>query len=130
MACSPEDGMMGALGDRTKKKSMSPSEMRAYIESVPDGIAQSYDDAGRVVAQAMLRFVAAHLPDPRALQFMGAMEFGDLWKATDPRGYREALEERAQGATGFQFGWAYNAVRYVAELPPVGNPAIIEVASS
>lgn len=31
------------------------------------------------------------------------------------------------GITGFQWGWAYNAARRCLELPPVQNPAIVEL---
>jgi len=37
--------------------------------------------------------------------------------------FRKALSD----ASGFTWGWAVNAARYAAGLPPVRNPAIIEI---
>lgn len=31
------------------------------------------------------------------------------------------------GLTGFQWGWAVNTVRWILDMPPVGNPAIITI---
>lgn len=32
-----------------------------------------------------------------------------------------------EGISGFQWGWAVNAARRCVELPPVANPAIVEI---
>lgn len=31
------------------------------------------------------------------------------------------------GLTGFQWGWAVNTVRWILDMPPVGNPAIVTI---
>lgn len=40
-------------------------------------------------------------------------------------------EQQAQwdelGLSGFMWGWAVNTVRWLLDMPPVGNPAIVEI---
>lgn len=48
-----------------------------------------------------------------------------LWKATQEK--FPDLNRWLGGATGFQYGWAHNAVRYAFNFPPVGNPAVLTV---
>jgi len=43
----------------------------------------------------------------------------------DPVRYNECNE-----CSGFQFGWALNAVRAIVELPPVPNPAILTIGDA
>lgn len=120
---------------------MSPVEMRVYIETAPDPLdglpiweragVDGYDLSARAAAKAML-LVAA---DDPALLIVPSKEddptgidraFADAhWKAAEDRW--PGLDDWLGGITGFQFGWANNAVRYVLGAEAVGNPAILTI---
>jgi len=125
---------------------MTPAQMLEYIEGAQQ--ATDYGEAARLLAKHMLLFARAHLQPGQLLETpseddyeiayddrnfdvrwaerkVRRVGFSTLWKTKDPKGYRAAMD--VCEPTGFQFGWAYNAVRYCAELPPTGNPAIVEV---
>ena len=121
---------------------MSPSELRAHVEEAPtplDGPAlydrfssepeKGYDMAGRAAAKAMLLVCTE---DPALLSFPeGATStdkaFRDApWKAAEARW--PGLDDWLGGITGFQFGWANNAVRYILGAESVGNPALVTLS--
>lgn len=97
----------------------------------------TYDDAALYTARFILTTLRAHpeiasQPVDSELDLknstpvhiiMSRKGWGDLLKEADPVGYAAAVE----GITGFMWGWAVNAVRYVLDLPAVSNPAIIEI---
>ena len=129
---------------------MTPDEMRAYIETAPDpldgppiysreiaavkdatGMSEAYEVAAAAAAKAML---IVCLEDPSLLNVPS--------KEDDPTGIERAfadahwekakerwpgLDDWLGGISGFQFGWANNAVRYALGVEPVGNPAIMSI---
>lgn len=130
---------------------MTPEEMRAYIKEAPPppphrgrlrrrlrpdppgpwDLAdkdEGYDLSGRGLAHAFL-ILAEERPE-----LLEVPESADGWEAASNERLWEAFKERwprgdewLGGVTGFQFGWAHNAVRYALGAPPVGNPAIMTV---
>jgi len=109
-----------------------------------------YGGSARFLAKCMLQFVKAHLqpgqlthmpcdneyelPNDRrdfslrwAERKLRRVGFSALWQSMDPEGYFAAMA--ACQPTRIQFGLAYNAVRHCCtELPPTGNPAVVEVS--
>ena len=64
--------------------------------------------------------------DPSLLE--GVDEYGDnqkLWAAFEDRW--PAGNDWLGDVTGFQFGWAHNAVRAILGAAPAANPAILEI---
>jgi hypothetical protein len=104
---------------------MDTDALYEWIQAVPDGEAQTYDDAARIIAKAMLEFVQT---SSLASEFraMSSREFGKRWE-DEQREHYLAADKRARGVTAFQFGWAYNAVRAILDLESAGNPAIVEI---
>ena len=120
---------------------MTPQEMRTSIEEAPYPLSglpiwkrkgvDGYDLSARAAARAML-LVAAD--DPALLNVPSKEDdptgvdraFADAhWNAAKDRW--PGLDDWLGGITGFQFGWANNAVRYVLGAEPVGNPAILTI---
>jgi hypothetical protein len=114
--------ILGGAPQPAEAECMPIAEFTAWILSVPDGEAQSYDDAARIIACAMLKLLAAH----PAVAPMSASALGRRWQELDPESYK-AMNERSLGPTAFQWGWAWNAVRAVSGLPTGANPAIVEI---
>jgi hypothetical protein len=123
---------------------MTPEEMREHITEAPlpntEGATKPYDledkDNGYDMAARGLAhaFLVLCEQDPTLLAVPSA--------EGDPTGYDAASNDRLWqafkerwpdgddwlgGTTGFQFGWAHNAVRYVLGAAAVGNPAIVTV---
>jgi len=96
-----------------------------------------YDDAARYTAKFLLVTLRAHpeiavQPVESELDFKNSTPdniivtrkgWSDLLKEVDPTGYEKAVN----GISGFMWGWAVNAARYVLDLHEVPNPAIIEI---
>jgi hypothetical protein len=106
-----EEGMKAVIGgegvDRMNRGEgrMSPQEMRKYIESAPGGRAENYSDAARQYALKLLRYIDKHDKFPK-----------------DPFALSKGM-----GLSGFQAGWARNAVCYARSEPTSPNPAIIKL---
>jgi hypothetical protein len=125
---------------------MTPEEMRAHIEVAPlpntpgatrpweeGNLDHGYDLAGRGLAHAFLVLceedpslleVPSKDDDPTGSERASNDKLWKAFKARWPDG-----NEWLGGCTGFQFGWAHNAVRYVLGVEAVGNPAIVTVGS-
>lgn len=113
-----EQGLRGVLGgediDKINKRegAMSPEGMRAYILAAPEEEGVSYGDDARRFAKAVL------------LEAEGDME--GFFK--DSHQFGDTVSHKADyDLTGFMFGWAVNAVRYVLGAPPIRNPAIVDL---
>lgn len=137
--------------------SMTPEEMRKYIESADlpgDGpppwerpelnrgiveAAESEEESGygyaaRSCAHAILVVAEAHPElldvtdeekrDPSGFE---AADNRKLWDAVKDR--YPAADDWLGGVTGFQWGWAHNAVRYVLGVEPTGNPALVSIST-
>lgn len=140
---SPEAAMSLAInGGELPKREMTPELMEAYLLSAwvapaPEDGASGYDWGAARLGGFLLRTIRAH-PEIAAAPVSGRYGFPDgtiesmivevkgwaeLLKEEDPEGWHAVVD----GVTGFQFGWACNAVRYVLGLGAVSNPAIIEI---
>ena len=80
------------------------------------------------------------LPLPRSVQGHQRWRLpGEPWATLDRKAFRDApwkaaearwpgLDDWLGGITGFQFGWANNAVRYILGAESVGNPALVTLS--
>lgn len=92
-------------------------------------MSQVYGDVARSASKAILRFMEAHpehaerwpsLPFHRFIGHTDEAETIDAaMRASGDYAYIETLR-----LTGFQFGWALNAARFVLGMTPVPNPAL------
>ena len=123
---------------------MTPVEMREYLMTAleiceGDSIHRrmpgmdGYEMAGRCLGKALLIVCEA---DPTLLEIpadkddksgIGAAFHDAHWGAAKAKW--PGLDEWLGGTTGFQFGWANNAVRYALGARAVGNPAIVTVGT-
>ncbi len=69
--------------------------------------------------------VQSHEDDPTGFERANNPKLWDAFKARWPEG-----NDWLGGPTGFQYGWAHNAVREILGAEPVGNPAILTVKVS
>lgn len=122
----------------------TPEEMRAYIETAPDPLdgppiwernngMDGYELSALAAAKAMLIVAEA---DPSTLTIPSREDDPTGWERANADAHWKAACERwpglddwLGGITGFQFGWANNAVRYVLGAEAVGNPAIVTVSA-
>lgn len=111
----------------------TPAELRTIIMSAPDplvGHIFGYEQAANAVAKAMLLVCEenpALLDPPEPATDIDRMFHDAHWKAACARW--PGLDRWLGGLSGFQFGWATNAVRYILSKPQVGNPAVVSVPS-
>lgn len=89
----------------------------------------AYHMAAECLAKALL-IVADRDPslldvDPETEGSWVAANNEKLWEAAKQE--FPGLNDWLGGPTGFQFGWAHNIVRFIHEVEPVGNPAVIDV---
>lgn len=130
---------------------LTPDQMRAQIMAAPDpldgppiyseerGLPRGMKDdncaygvAAEAAAKAMLLIAtlnpalldvtAEEKEDPRGFEAADNRKLWDATKSTYP-----GLDDWLGGITGFQFGWAHNAVRYALGAPAVGNPALVTI---
>jgi len=100
--------------DRINKRegAMSPDEMRSYLMDAPKEKNVTYGDEARRFAKAVL---------------VRADEDADTYMA-DSKGVAEMVDNEGDyDLTGFMFGWAMNAVRYILGGKPNPNPAIVTI---
>ncbi len=113
-----EQGLEAVLGGRDIDKinrhegAMTPEEMRTYILSAPEEKNVSYSDEARRFAKAVL--IEAD-KEPQ-LFLKNSSLFAD-----------KISTQGSYDLTGFMFGWAYNAVRYILGNKPTSSPAIISI---
>jgi hypothetical protein len=115
----PEDALHTILGRSAPppEQRLSSPQMQRWIDAATER-EDSYNDAPRRAARLVLEHLDAH-PDDAALDLSG------LYNRIAQTG--EGAPLRLLGLSGFQWGWAVNAARYVRGLPPVPNPAILEI---
>ena len=111
-----QQGLDAVLGGKDVDKinkhegAMCPQEMREYIMQAPARKNVSYEDESRRFAKGVLAET-----DKNPEEFLkDSKKFAD--KVCDSGDY---------DLTGFMFGWAVNAVRYVLGEKPIRNPAIV-----
>jgi len=123
----PERALQMILGGESAaaaNERLSRAALEAWIcEPLPEGKAETYNEAARIVAQGMLLFTRKHPElDVRPLAIDPFMK---RWEELEPEQYRQVME-RSREPTAFQAGWAYNAVRSILGFMPSGNPALAE----
>lgn len=139
-----------------KETGMTPHEMREYVMSAPapldgppiwerpesqhtsevDGttsMRHGYEMSALAAAKAMLIVADA---DPTLLSLPSVEDdpsgldraYSDKpWQAAKERW--PGLDEWLGGISGFQFGWANNAIRYILGTEAVGNPAVLTIST-
>jgi hypothetical protein len=127
---------------------LTPEQMREHIEEAPmplegepiherfeGDLDKGYDLSGRSLARALL-LTAEEKPelldvsqerekDPSG---WAAANNEKLWTAAKEK--FPGLDDWLGGITGFQFGWAHNAIRYVLGAEATGNPAIATIGKT
>lgn len=125
---------------------MTPEELREKIEAAPEpcGGSRPWDrdmkgeDAYQMVAETLAKaLLIVADANPTLLDVsveqaednsgFAAANNDKLWEAAQER--FPGLAEWLGGPTGFQFGWAHGAVRFIKGAPQVGNPAIVNIGS-
>lgn len=148
-----EQGLKAVMGHEQKEpERITPEELRARLHANPG---DSYSQGSNLLALGILR-VFEQRPetvtwpaDPRSEFFVKGTDevaTGEQirahpesldWRRVDDRDLSEAFKTVAtpeemtayEGCTGFMWGWAVNAAKYVVGAPPVANPAIIEIGN-
>lgn len=141
-----EAALKGALGGEEPPTRLTVQDLRERIEAAsdtPDG----YDACGNACAKVLLHFMlrhpeAANLPASADYEWPKSADGETDWTATptvvqegvydylkriEPETYHRHREHIFGELTGFMAGWAVNAARRCLELPPVPNPAILEI---
>ena len=114
-----EEGLKAVLGDKVlmekinkKEGAMTPLKMRIYIEAAPSMKNVSYSDEARRFAKALLEIADCN-PDVFSKESKFIAD--------------QVMVKSDYDLTGFMWGWAVNAVRYVLGEKPIRNPAIISL---
>ncbi|MCA1572473.1 MAG: hypothetical protein LC798_19670 [Chloroflexi bacterium] len=153
LGMTAEDGMHGALGDETVNEEATrrtPTELLAEIRADQGN---TYSGCANRAALAILELFEARpeaqdwpamaegtfyvtATGERATQEeLRSLSFDDMeFRPTGPDLYEVVKKLRPDlyddvftAMTGFQWGWAVNAAKYIVGAPPVPNPAIIEI---
>lgn len=104
--------ILGGESAPTEEECMSATEMRAWILAArPEDRMTTYGECARWTAKLTLLWLLQHPSDE------------DPYDAMKAAGH----DLGALGLTGFQWGWALNAARRCVELPPLPNPAIMDL---
>lgn len=154
MTC--EDGMHGALGDESVNEEATrrtPAEMLAEIQADQGN---TYSGCANRAALAILDLFktepeavgwpatpegAFHVKATGELathQQLQSLSFDDMeFRPTGPDLYETVKAQRPDlyddvfsQMTGFQWGWAVNAAKYIVGAPPVPNPAIMTIGAA
>jgi len=106
--------ILGGEPSPSEDERMSDEEFANWIRSEDKDI--DYGESARRLARLYLMALeeGCEAEPPR-----------DMWDVVRDR-WPELAEECA-GMTGFQHGWALNAARKVLAMPPVPNPALLEI---
>lgn len=102
-----------------------------YKRDFPDKEMGGYWMAGESLAHALLVLCRE---DPSLLDVPSKEDDPQGFERADNRKLWDAFKERwpegddwLGGITGFQYGWAHNAVREILGAEQVGNPALITI---
>jgi hypothetical protein len=134
----------------TETAETTPEQLRAIIEAAPlpgdgepiyeRGLPTGMDEDGgyaltaNSLAHALLVLAEEDptlldLPtkeeDPSGFERANNSKLWEAFKTRWPEG-----NDWLGGPTGFQYGWAHNAVRYVLGREETGNPAILTIGAS
>jgi hypothetical protein len=112
--------ILGGKPSPAPAERMDAPTFERWIRAAPED-PQTYDDGGRFLAKLMLEVALAS-------DGAGRLSVDELYDAAKEHAGADRwrpLEEN--GVTGFMAGWAANAARWLCELGPLPNPAIIDV---
>jgi len=135
--------ILGGEPSPGEEEQMGVVEFREWLE-LPDQEPHDYGEAARRMARVILAYF---LEDPRRATYPTESEYdfaadpdhgcqGMKPEFTNHVGLYEMMKRDGRrtddfdGCSGFQWGWAVNAARRCVELPPVPNPAIIEIGDA
>jgi hypothetical protein len=148
-----ESALKVVLGGEPQEEQVTrtPAELRAMIEAVPVESRfyrpSGYGDGANATAKIVLHFLERH-PECALMPAESAREWPkkddgttdwngtptvtqegiyDAIKRLEPETYERHREHVFSELTGFMWGWAVNAAKYCLDLPPVPNPAIVEI---
>lgn len=117
------DTILGGKESPKEDERMSQAEFAEWIRSTPteeedvdENLDFDYGEAARLIAKLYLRALE---------EAVASQDSHEVWQVVQERWPKAA--KRAEGGTGFMHGWAFNAARHVLKLPPVSNPALIEI---
>lgn len=153
LGMTAEDGMRGAIGDKTVNEEAvrrTPAELLAEIradqESTYSGCAnraalavldlfEARPETQQWPAEAEGAFHVKATGELATQEELRSLNFEDMeFRPTGPDLYSTVKELRPDlydeifsQMTGFQWGWAVNAAKYIVGAPPVPNPAIITI---
>lgn len=152
LGITAEDGMKAAMGADEEPATRTPVELQAEMEADQSN---TYSGQANIVALALVRlfekrpdlatwpaeaegaFFVKATGERATPEFLRASEWDDMeFRKVDDRDLyaelkaaRPDLSSTFEGLTGFMWGWAVNAAKYVVGEPPVPNPAIITIGS-
>lgn len=144
-----ERALETVLGGQPQPSKDERASRARLLETITEAASRNtpagYDDAANMIAGLVFRFYCEK-PEAQAwpvtqkgYYLLPDGTHADRWCAdgtftpTTPNLYDE-VDKFTGGrlsqieATGFMWGWAVNAARYVSNLPPEPNPAIIEIS--
>ena len=109
--------VLGGKESPAEDERMSALEFAVWIRTAPleSDEARDYGEAARCYAKLYLMAFEADCKG----------EARDVWREAETRW--PDLAKRCEGGTGFMHGWAFNAARNVLHMPPVQNPALLEI---
>ena len=148
--------ILGGKPPPGEDEQMGEVQFEEYIRTAPLSVlnylnATGYSDAAAYLARLGLEFAEAHteidwssVPAedeyselPKGLSTEDSLQhwirntkpikegFSTIWDRLDHSGYRAMMD--AVQPSGFQYGWAVNAIYSILKLLPVSNPAIISI---
>lgn len=153
MGVGAEAGMRAALGSDEPVVERTPEEFRAYIEAHQGGgyegcanraalaILQLFETVpgsstwpGETETEFYLRSTGEVIPTAEGWRRYNEPDVDhrkvgpDLY-ASVKEGRSDLYDDVWSQLTGFQWGWAVNAAKYMVGEPPIPNPAIVEVGT-
>jgi hypothetical protein len=123
-----ERALQTVLGGKPVPAESERAERREIRERITAAAARGgdprgYGDCADMAAGMVLAFFERKHPNERVGFSNHEALFDEVDKFTDGK-------LRGLDLTGFMWGWAVNAARFVLEQPPVSNPAIIDLGGS
>lgn len=153
LGISAEDGMKAAIAGGEDPPTRTKEEVRATVLGQEFGGPYDYNTSANAAAKIIFVTIQNHpeidwinTPTEPKYEYLDAdgnvvPHGGDTHSATFTQveaGWYEKMrplligtdlgkEWDSLGLSGFQWGWAVNCVRWLLDMPPVGNPAIIHI---
>lgn len=123
--------------EEAEKPHMDPEQMREWIMACTKDDATDYENMARYAAKLILVFLLedpsrASIPSENVYKKGADGEIDWSNMEVETPGLYEVMKEAGVpiddlDLTGFMWGWALNAARRCCELPPVANPAIVNI---